>query len=208
MHSFFQDRFSLLHPNFWAGNKNFLDWKHTCRLQLFADSFRDHVQVKCASHTPIIHALWLHGVYLNYNKHRENDAAAACMWGLNRLLILNTLPRYCSELLIPYKYYLSYMHEYRSRQHHVVTTLLSWFLVSYVGKDSSRIVYLALPDLGQIQKIVDCSGDSGTVEAYGKGLRGKTLPVPKTNNSLFTHRYTQSHERRVVATCGHLQVTT
>ena len=37
---------------------------------------------------------------------------------------------------------------------------------NYVGKHSSGAIYEAFWDLGQILKIRDCPGHSGTVEAY------------------------------------------
>ena len=40
------------------------------------------------------------------------------------------------------------------------------FYVNYVGKDSSKTIYLAFRDPAQIPKIRDCSENSGTVGAY------------------------------------------
>ena len=38
--------------------------------------------------------------------------------------------------------------------------------LNYVGKDSSGTFYVSFRDPGQILKIRDCPGDSGTVGAY------------------------------------------
>jgi len=62
------------------------------------------------------------------------------------------------------------MHEYHS-QHHVVTTYYGYtsfvvFLAEHIGKHSSGTFYVAFRDPGQILKIRDCPGDSGTVGAY------------------------------------------
>ena len=58
------------------------------------------------------------------------------------------------------------MHEYRSSQLRVVTTLSLCFLVNYVGKHFSVTIYVAFQDPGQILKSQHHPGDSGTVGAY------------------------------------------
>ena len=79
----------------------------------------------------------LHRLHSNVNKHKENNAAAMHMWGLNSLLTFNTLPSYCSELLTPYKWYLGYMHEYPFFTASCSCyTFLVVFLVIYMRKDS------------------------------------------------------------------------
>ena len=148
------------------------------RLQLFADSFRDHVHVKRASHISIkttschapIYSFWFHPVYSNFNNHKENDAAAVCMRRRYSLLTFTDLPNYCSELLTPYKCHLRYIHTINV----VFTVSRSYctsFMVSLMDKDFSRTIYVPFRELGQILKIRECPRDSGIIGAYDYGRR-------------------------------------
>ena len=52
------------------------------------------------------------------------------------------------------------------------------FLVKYVVKDSSGTIYIAFQDWGQILKIQDCPGDSGTVGAYEYYFSETKVSIP------------------------------
>ena len=78
-----------------------------------------------------------------------------------------------------------------------------FFLVNYLGKDSSGTIYVAFRDPGQILKIRDCPRDFRKVRAYADGKYRVKLPwrdfAPELGNSReLAHKRFLQNERSLM----------